>query len=156
MGLLSGINKTKPITEAVLQEKVCDILQLKDCYVEDKILYIQSNRSLVLNVDAIRSLLCKNGILSGHIKEIHINCPVFIHILHNYQFDPNIHIKMDKSLCLSAYGNGRYKIKNINITCKAFWGDSIVDILSSKIACKSIHIPRGCIVDKTEIIYVKC
>lgn len=156
MGLLSEINKTKPITEAVLQEKVCDILQLKDCYVEDKILYIQSNRSVIFNDNEIKSLLCKNGILSGHIKEIRINCPVFIHILHNYQFDPNIHIKMDKSLCLSAHGNGRYKIENINITCKVFWGDSIVDILSCKIACESIHIPCRCMVKNTKIIHVEC
>lgn len=156
MGLLSGINKTKPITEVVLQEMVCGILKLKDCYIEDKILYIQSNRSVIFNDKEIKSLLCKDGILSGHIKEIRINCPVFIHILHNYQFDPNIHIKIDKSICISAHGNGRYKIENINIACKAFWGDSIVDILSGKIACKSIHIPRGCIVDKTKITYVKC
>lgn len=74
--------------------------------------------------------------------------------MHNYQFDPNIHIKIDKSICISAHGNGRYKIENINIACKAFWGDSIVDILSGKIACKSIHIPRSCSVEKTEIKYV--
>lgn len=70
MGLLSGINKTKPITEVVLQEKVCGILKLKDCYIEDKILYIQSNRSVIFNDKEIKSLLCKDGILSGHIKEI--------------------------------------------------------------------------------------
>ena len=154
MGLLSKSGKVS--TNSALQEEICNILKLKDCYIEGNVLYIQSNRSVIFNDKEIKSLLCENGILLGHIEEIRINCPVFIHILHNYQFDPNIHIKMDKSLCLSAHGNGRYRIENINITCKAFWGDSIVDILSSKITCKSIHIPRGCIVDKTKIIYVKC
>jgi len=152
MGLLSKSSKIS--TNSALQDEIRNILKFEGCYIDGEILYIQSNRPVVVNARMIRSIFCENGVLSGRIKEIHINTQVYMHIVQDHRFDPNIHIKVDESVCISGYGDGRNKIENINMACKSFWGDGVVDILSSKIECVCAHIPRGCIVDKTEIKYV--
>ena len=137
-----------------LQEEICNILKLKDCYIEGNVLYIRSDKTVTFGGYEMGVLLREDGILNGLIKRIHVDSPVILRVNSDFNFDKNVQFKSDYSVIMDNSTSCHKVIRNINMICTTIFCGNLINILSGKIECGATCFSNDCGFDNVEIKHI--